>query len=116
MRLELPWPPTKLNPNRSRNRMERYRLAAKYKSDCFYAARADGARPMEGDSVEMVVTFCPPNKQARDMDNTVASFKAGQDGISDALGVDDSRFVPTYRMGDPVKGGAVVVEIEGSQP
>ena len=115
MRLELPWPPTKLNPNRSRNRMERHRLAAKYKSDCFYAARADGARPVGDDSVALIVTFCPPNKQARDMDNTVASFKAGQDGLSDALGVDDSRFIPTYRMGDPVKGGAVVVEIEGGQ-
>jgi hypothetical protein len=45
------------------------------------------------------------------LDNRIAQFKAGQDGIAQALAVDDSRFEPTYRRGDPVKGGKVVVEI-----
>jgi hypothetical protein len=32
-------------------------------------------------------------------------------GVMDALGVDDSRFVVTYEMGEPIKGGEVQVEI-----
>jgi hypothetical protein len=42
----------------------------------------------------------------------VAAFKAARDGIADALGVDDSRFVchPLVRS-DVRKGGEVVVKI-----
>ena len=45
------------------------------------------------------------------MDNLISATKALRDGLMDALGVDDSRFVVTYEMGEPVKGGAVQVEI-----
>jgi crossover junction endodeoxyribonuclease RusA len=41
----------------------------------------------------------------------IASHKAAQDGIADALGIDDSKFECSYRLGEPVKGGAVRVEI-----
>jgi crossover junction endodeoxyribonuclease RusA len=57
------------------------------------------------------VTFQPPDKRRRDRDNLQASLKAHFDGIADALGVNDSLFVPTYAIGEPVKGGAVRVEI-----
>jgi len=45
------------------------------------------------------------------MDNIIAATKALRDGLMDALGVDDSRFVVTYEMGEPIKGGAVMVQI-----
>jgi crossover junction endodeoxyribonuclease RusA len=38
-------------------------------------------------------------------------MKAGMDGLADALGIDDSHFIPTYHMGDPVKGGRVTIQI-----
>jgi crossover junction endodeoxyribonuclease RusA len=41
----------------------------------------------------------------------IGAFKAGRDGVADALGCDDHGFRPTYRFDEPVKGGAVVVEI-----
>jgi crossover junction endodeoxyribonuclease RusA len=42
----------------------------------------------------------------------LAATKAGLDGIADVIGVDDHRWAISLRRGDPVKGGAVVVEIE----
>jgi crossover junction endodeoxyribonuclease RusA len=61
--------------------------------------------------IPLTVTFFPPDNRKRDRTNMEAAFKAGFDGIADALGVDDNRFVPTYRKGDVVKGGMVIVEI-----
>lgn len=56
------------------------------------------------------VTFHPPDKRKRDRDNIIASFKAGQDGLADAWGIDDNEFEITYALGEPRKGGAVIVE------
>ena len=57
----------------------------------------------------MTITFHPPCKRKRDRDNMIAAFKSGQDGIAECMGVDDHRFVPTYRVGAPVKRGCVLV-------
>ena len=59
--------------------------------------------------VNVAITFCPPNKRRRDLDNIIASFKAGSDGIADGLGIDDSLFFCTYSLGAPVGDGAVFV-------
>ena len=45
----------------------------------------------DGD-VHLRVTHHPKPGRAPDQDNAIASFKAYQDGLADALGVDDSRF------------------------
>jgi crossover junction endodeoxyribonuclease RusA len=63
--------------------------------------------------IRLLVTFCPPDKRHRDRTNCEASMKSAFDGIADALGVNDRRFEPTYRWGEPVAGGAVTVEIGG---
>ena len=113
MRAQLPWPPSCLSPNARIHWAPKRAATAKYRADCAWASRAAGI--FDGmilpDPLPMTITFCPPNKRRRDRDNLIASFKAGQDGLSDAIGLDDSRFVPTYRVGDVVKGGAVLVEI-----
>jgi hypothetical protein len=41
----------------------------------------------------------------------IGAFKAGRDGVAEALGCDDYKFRPAYQFGEPVKGGKVVVEI-----
>lgn len=41
----------------------------------------------------------------------IAAFKAGADGVGDAIKVDDACWEPSYAMGAPVKGGQVVVEV-----
>lgn len=59
----------------------------------------------------LTVTFNPPDKRQRDRDNMIASVKAYQDGIADALGANDHTFSPEYRFGNPEILGRVVVEI-----
>ena len=58
------------------------------------------------------ITFQPPDRRKRDRDNMIAAFKAGQDGLADALGIDDAILVPTYDTGEPVKGGRVDIELD----
>lgn len=42
----------------------------------------------------------------------LTSFKAGRDGVADALEVDDNRFVTDFEVCDPIKDGAVRVTIQ----
>lgn len=62
-------------------------------------------------NAELNITFNPPDRRRRDLDNMLAACKAYLDGISDALGVDDSNFKLTIQKGEVVKGGQVVVEV-----
>jgi crossover junction endodeoxyribonuclease RusA len=58
--------------------------------------------------------FCKPDKRNRDMNGCYGAVKAGEDGIADALGIDDKWFYPvTLDWGEIVPGGAVVVEVGG---
>lgn len=111
MRLTLPFPDTKLSPNARLHWAALSRAKASYRNACYMVARSQGAWPLDADTLPMTITFHPPNKRRRDRDNMIAAFKAGQDGLSDALGVDDANFVPTYAVGDPVSGGAVVIDV-----
>ena len=57
----------------------------------------------------MDVMFYPPDRRSYDRDNLLARIKSGLDGMCDALGIDDSRFVTTtVGLGPPVKDYARV--------
>ena len=109
--VRLPWPSPVLSPNHrghwapkaKATRTTRVHTAWLVKEQC--SAKPSWAKAAIG------VTFCPPNKRRRDLDNLIASAKAISDGIADAIGLDDQHFIPTYRMGDVCKGGAVLVTI-----
>jgi hypothetical protein len=73
-------------------------------------------------------TFCPPDLRRRDIDNVLGALKAATDGLTMGtwrpvagcpdglygLGFDDSRIGETrFRMGSPVRWGAVVARIAG---
>ncbi len=109
--ISLPWPPAMLSPNKRPHWAQRAKLTNHYRTACAILAIKGGAKKAHAESVKMTMRFCPPDRRRRDMDNLIASTKALRDGLMDALGVDDSRFVVTYEMGEPVKGGAVQVEI-----
>jgi len=109
--ISLPWPPAMLSPNKRPHWAQRAKLTASYRSECGWRARAQGVYQTDAESVRMTMRFCPPDVRRRDMDNLISATKGLRDGLQDALGVDDSRFVVTYEMGEPVKGGAVQVEI-----
>ena len=112
MKVVLPWPSQALSPNARVHRMAKATAARKYRAACDWHAKAAGLGRLQADALHMTLTFCPPDHRRRDLDNMLAAFKPGLDGLSDVLGVDDSNWSLTLRRGDPVKGGAVVVEVE----
>ena len=116
-RIELPWPPKELSPNaRVHYRVKRGpgSKGETYQTAAWALAKEAGVSlPGEG-WISVFITFCPPDRRKRDIDNMFASIKDGLDGIARAAGADDSRF-GTFMLtrGTPIKGGKVIVEVAG---
>jgi crossover junction endodeoxyribonuclease RusA len=112
-RIELPWPAKELSPNARGHwaKMARFKKGARELAG--WTAKEAGWESQRARSnlAIITVTFHAPDKRRRDLDNAIASFKSAQDGIADALGIDDSKWAVSYRFGDVVKGGRVVVEL-----
>lgn len=109
--IELPWPYKDLHPNENAHFMAKARAVKKYRRDC--ALLAGSHKRM----TEFSIHFHPPcNRSKRNIDNVIAAFKAGQDGLQDAWGIDDSLFLVEYpKFFEPaVKGGKVVIRQGGS--
>lgn len=115
--IRLPWPDSRLMPNRKNGRHWSSTQSVKVK------ARMDGAmatRQAVGrhavnltDRIPVKITFAAPDRVRRDLDNLHAACKAALDGIAKALGVDDSRFAPITldKALDTKKRGFVIVEV-----
>lgn len=113
----LPWPPSALRPNRARRQHwgQNATAAALYKSLCAIEFREQGIGKVDCDRVSITLTFCPPRRGKMDRSGSLAAFKAGEDALADALGVDDDNFEPiTLCRGPVVKGGEVRISIEES--
>ena len=111
--IDLPWPPKELSPNARVHWTKKAKAAKAYRMECFILAKASGVKAPTG-RVALSIEFVPPDRRRRDDDNCLACFKAGRDGIADALGIDDSNFVTTlWLASEPVKGGMVRVTIGG---
>lgn len=113
----LPWPPTALSPNTRHAHWSQLAKAKKrYRAACHLEALAGHCRRMAPDTrLHLHLTFVPPDKRRRDLDNLIASMKAGLDGVADALGVDDSRWTLTCSIDEGRIGGMVRVAIEREQ-
>lgn len=109
---KLPWPPKECSPNARGHWSKKAKAARAYRNECAYDALFFGARNMKlsDGPIGLDLAFFPPDRRRRDDDNIIASFKAGRDGLADALRVDDNRFEATYRV-DKQTGGFVVVTI-----
>ena len=105
--IELDWPSPALSPNARDHWSVKAKAAASAKLAAWTLAKEAKAEP--GRSIE--IEFCPPTAHRRDLDNMLASLKPALDGISAAIGVDDSEWSLTIRKGKPVKGGAVFVTV-----
>lgn len=114
--IDLPWPPSQLNPNKRLHWSRKSRAARLYRNMCYVLAKntvqLSDYRYSDIGKIVFSIEFCPPDKRRRDDDNMLASFKAGRDGVADALGVDDNKFVTSFEVCDPVVGGAVKVTIK----
>ncbi len=111
MMVQLPWPPSALRHNAHQHWRKRHTAAAAYKADCAIALREQGLSKVEAEALHLTMTFCPPDRRRHDMDGMLSRAKWGVDCIADATGIDDYHFGFTLRRGQPVKGGAVIVEV-----
>lgn len=113
MKVTLAWPPKELSPNARLHWSKVAKAKQAYRQYCWASAMEAGLHQYGlrtvGD-IHLTMTFVPPDKRGRDMDNMFASMKAGLDGLADCLKVNDQRFVFTLIKADQI-GGYVTVEI-----
>lgn len=118
MEIELPWPPACLLPNNANGKawQTAHKAKTKYKGDC-KALATYKFTGREG-RIPVSITFYPPDKRRRDLDGMLSSIKAGVDGICLAWQIDDVQLRPiTLDVGEPVKGGKVIITIgEENEP
>ena len=110
----LPWPASALSPNARGHWSQKSRAAKSYRMQCFLFAKKAGLVAPAG-RILLQLEFLPSSRRRRDDDNLLASFKAGRDGLADALGIDDSLFVSQVQIGEVYPGGAVRVTLSPFQ-
>ena len=116
MRITLPWPSKVLSPNARVHWRTKANAAATFRELAYYTASmapADQRMHLrEAKALKLTLTFLPPDKRRRDLDNLGASLKAALDGICHACKIDDSLIrETTHAWGPVIDGGAVNVEL-----
>lgn len=113
--ISLPWPDSRLSPNARTHWRAKAKVAKTARTAAFYLVRSACVEaPGEG-VVHLSITFFPPDRRGRDMDNAIASMKPHLDGLADALKVNDNRFRLTFAWGDLAKPGHVEITIGGAE-
>lgn len=106
-----PWPDPRLSPNKRIDRRALISVKQVAKEAAYYITKYSDTVVLDTD-LQLTLTFCPPDKRKRDLDNLYASFKAYQDGMMDSLGVDDCKIERVIlQRGNVCEGGKVIVEI-----
>lgn len=113
--IELPFPPASLSGHAKGHWRAKAAVTRKHREWARAATLAvRPSVPAEGD-IRIHVRFVPPDRRS-DRGNFPVRMKAYFDGIADALGVNDRRFVPRFEFADPVNPGRVEVTLEPRQP
>lgn len=116
MNIELPYPDKELSPNSRCHWSQKAKAAKKARSDAFVIARAAGLDKStfagyEG-RLHFWIDIYAKTRNYPDADNILSSLKNFLDGIADALGVNDRRFVHHPFVKDAThKGGKVIIRI-----
>lgn len=104
----LPFPSAELSGHQSGRWRHKARIVATHRSWAFHATKAAKATvPSDGD-IPIKFRFVPPDRRG-DRTNYPNRMKAYIDGIAEALGINDRRFLPSYEFAEPEKPGRVEV-------
>ncbi len=105
----LPWPSSALSGHAGGHWRSKSTPTAKAREWTRLATLAAGPFniPSTGD-ILIHVRFVPPDRRG-DRTNFANRLKPVFDGIADAIGVNDARFLPSYSFSDPCKPGCLVV-------
>lgn len=113
-KITLPWPPKQLSPNARVHWAQKARVAKKYKAESIVLTKIANIELPKTDKLHLFVDFYQPDHRHRDQDNMEAAMKSAYDGIADALGVNDSRFIiHPFVKDEIVKDGKVTITITG---
>jgi crossover junction endodeoxyribonuclease RusA len=107
----LPFPPSSLSGHAKGHWRSKAAETRKHREWAYQATlAAKPTVPAAGD-IGLHIHFIPPDRRG-DRTNFANRMKASLDGIAQALGVNDARFLPRYTFGEPCKPGRVEVTIE----
>lgn len=110
MKIVLPFPPSSLSGHAKGNWHGKSSVTKKYRFAAQMATLyVEPVVPADGD-IHVHVAFFPPDNRS-DRVNFPNRCKPLFDGIADALGVNDKRFVPHFTFHPPEKPGRVEVVI-----
>lgn len=110
----LPFPPASLSGHNKGSWHSKSAIVRKYREwarNATLAARP--TVPATGD-IGIRFTFTPPDRRG-DRLNFANRTKPYADGVADALGVNDSRFLPSYHFTAPAKPGCVTIELHAAE-
>ncbi|RUR69058.1 hypothetical protein EJP67_18530 [Variovorax guangxiensis] len=122
MKITLPWPDTRLNPNNWKGQHwgVTSKLRSQEKEAAFWRSRDVVGRTdsrtvalLCSNPLRVDITFNAPNKRKRDLDNLLSALKPSLDGIALSLGIDDERFqlISLRRVFVHGRSGSVDVEL-----
>lgn len=100
--IKLSWPHPDLSPNSRKDRRKTTKLRNTQKHEAWILAIEAGYSNLSSDHLHLCVTFHPPDRRKRDLDNMLGAFKSGLDGLSIATGIDDSKYELTIVKGEPM--------------
>lgn len=113
--IELPFPPASLSGHGNGSWYDKRRVIKQHRDWACIATRAAmPTLPAEWD-IPIHFRFVPPDRRS-DRTNYPNRLKPYIDGIADALGINDRRFLPSYEFCEPEKPGRVEVFIPANQP
>jgi crossover junction endodeoxyribonuclease RusA len=102
------WPPRECSPNWRGHWSKRAKAVKSYRHACWALTKAAKVAINFDGPVHLWITFNKPSRREMDDDNLIASFKPGRDGLADALGIDDKRFVSHPFVSGRIAGSVVV--------
>lgn len=108
--VDLPFPPADLSGHAKGHWRGRAGVTKKYREWALTASKSCRYVPPATGDIEVFVIFTPPDRRG-DRINFPNRMKPYFDGIADALGVNDSRFLPHFQFCEPKKPGGVKVLI-----
>lgn len=111
MRMFLPHPPKELRPNFKCHWAVKARAGKAHKYECYLLARVRKKDLPKTEDIHLDITFHPRTRHKIDRDNALSSMKWALDGLAEAWDVNDHRFIPVVHLGNPIKGGKVMVEV-----
>lgn len=108
--IELPFPPASLSGHHNEHWRKLQPVKKIHREWARLATLAAGlTAPEEGD-IRVGVTFYPPDRRG-DRTNYPNRMKPYWDGLADALGVNDRRFLPSFHYAEPVEDARVVITV-----